>query len=46
MILIATAIAIALFVLQYKGTDKVASVFGPIMVVWFATLTFTGLVSL
>lgn len=46
MILIAIVIAIGLFVMQYKGTDKVASVFGPIMVVWFATLTLTGLVSL
>lgn len=46
LILIAIVIAIGLFVMQYKGTDKVASVFGPIMVVWFATLTLTGLVSL
>ncbi|MHC1697100.1 MAG: KUP/HAK/KT family potassium transporter [Geobacteraceae bacterium] len=46
LILIAIVIAIGLFVMQYKGTDKVASVFGPIMVVWFITLTLTGLVSL
>ncbi|MRR05633.1 MAG: potassium transporter Kup [Deltaproteobacteria bacterium] len=46
LILIAIVIAIGLFVMQYKGTDKVASVFGPIMVVWFATLTLTGLASL
>jgi KUP system potassium uptake protein len=46
LILIAIAIAIGLFVMQYKGTDKVASVFGPVMVVWFATLTLTGLASL
>jgi KUP system potassium uptake protein len=46
LILIAITIAIALFVMQYKGTDKVASVFGPIMVVWFITLTLTGLASL
>ena len=46
LILIAIVIAVGLFVMQYKGTDKVASVFGPIMVVWFATLTLTGLASL
>ena len=46
LILIAIVIAIGLFVMQYKGTDKVASVFGPIMVVWFTTLTLTGLASL
>jgi KUP system potassium uptake protein len=46
LILIAIVIAIALFVMQYKGTDKVAGVFGPVMVVWFITLTLTGLVSL
>ncbi len=46
LILIAIVIAVGLFVMQYKGTDKVASVFGPIMVVWFVTLTLSGLVSL
>lgn len=44
--LTAIVIAIGLFVMQYKGTDKVAGVFGPVMVLWFATLTVTGLVSL
>lgn len=44
--LTAIVIAVVLFIMQYKGTDKVAGVFGPIMVVWFATLTVTGLVSL
>lgn len=46
LILTAIIIAIGLFVMQFKGTDKVAGVFGPIMVVWFITLTVTGLVSL
>ena len=46
MILIAAVIAIILFIFQYKGTDKVAGAFGPIMVVWFAVLTLSGLVSL
>ncbi|MRR33294.1 potassium transporter Kup [bacterium] len=44
--LTAIVIAIGLFIMQYKGTDKVAGVFGPVMVIWFATLTVTGLVSL
>ncbi|MRR56497.1 MAG: potassium transporter Kup [Deltaproteobacteria bacterium] len=46
LILIAALIAIVLFIFQYKGTDKVAGTFGPIMVVWFAALTVSGLVSI
>ncbi|MHC1697723.1 MAG: KUP/HAK/KT family potassium transporter [Geobacteraceae bacterium] len=46
LILIAAIIAVVLFIFQYKGTDKVASTFGPIMVVWFAALTVSGLVSI
>ncbi|MDH4228084.1 MAG: KUP/HAK/KT family potassium transporter, partial [Deltaproteobacteria bacterium] len=39
-------IAIGLFIFQYKGTDTVARMFGPIMVVWFIALTITGLISI
>lgn len=46
LILIAAIIAIILFVFQFKGTDKVAGAFGPIMVVWFLFLTISGLASL
>ncbi|MRR05967.1 MAG: potassium transporter Kup [Deltaproteobacteria bacterium] len=46
LILIAAVIAVVLFIFQYKGTDKVAGMFGPIMVVWFAALTLSGLVSI
>ncbi|RII30957.1 MAG: potassium transporter Kup [Geobacter sp.] len=46
LILIASLIAIVLFVFQFLGTDKVAGAFGPIMLVWFAALTVSGLVSL
>jgi len=46
LILIAAVIAVVLFIFQYKGTDKVAGMFGPIMVVWFAALTVSGLVSI
>jgi KUP system potassium uptake protein len=38
------AILIALFAVQRRGTAKVAAFFGPIMVVWFATLAVSGLV--
>ena len=46
LILIAGVIAILLFSFQRRGTERVAFTFGPIMVVWFAVLTLSGLVSL
>lgn len=46
LILIAAVIAVGLFVAQFKGTDKVAGAFGPIMVVWFTALTLSGLTSI
>jgi len=46
LISVASLIAIVLFVFQYKGTDKVAKAFGPIMVVWFVALTVSGLMSI
>ena len=36
------AILIALFAVQRRGTAKVAAYFGPVMVVWFATLAVSG----
>ena len=39
-------IAITLFFFQSKGTDKVAGIFGPIMVVYFGALLVSGLVSI
>lgn len=45
LILIAMAIAIGLFAVQTKGMDKVAGVFGPVMLVWFICLAITGLIS-
>src|SRR5262245_47139394 len=38
------AILIALFAVQRRGTAKVAAFFGPVMVVWFATLAVSGLI--
>jgi KUP system potassium uptake protein len=46
LVLIAACIAFTLFFFQNKGTDKVALVFGPIMVVYFGSLLVSGLVSI
>ena len=46
LLLIAAAIAICLFLFQRRGSDKVAWAFGPIMVVWFATLAITGVIAI
>lgn len=46
LILIAVTIAIALFAVQSRGTDKVAGVFGPIMLIWFICLAVSGFISL
>ena len=43
ILLIALAILIALFVAQSRGTSAVASLFGPVMVIWFLTIGFMGL---
>ncbi len=40
---IALTIIIGLFLAQSKGTAKVSTLFGPIMVVWFTTLGLTGM---
>ncbi|PKN68979.1 MAG: potassium transporter Kup [Deltaproteobacteria bacterium HGW-Deltaproteobacteria-12] len=45
LILIAAMIAIGLFTFQSRGTDKVAGIFGPVMLVWFICLAVTGLAS-
>ena len=46
VISIAAVIAVILFIFQFKGTDKVAGAFGPLMVLWFGSLTLSGLVSI
>ncbi len=43
---IACGILIALFVVQRHGTGRVGRVFGPVMVLWFGTLTALGLASI
>lgn len=46
LIVVAASIAIGLFLVQSRGTDKVAGAFGPIMVVWFMALAVSGIVSI
>jgi KUP system potassium uptake protein len=35
-------IIVVLFVIQQHGTEKVGRLFGPVMILWFATLAVTG----
>jgi KUP system potassium uptake protein len=42
IILITSVITILLFAIQFKGTSKVALSFGPIMMLWFASLFLSG----
>ncbi len=46
LIIIASIIAISLFSFQKKGTEKVAWTFGPLMVLWFISLTISGIISI
>ncbi len=41
---ISIAILLVLFLVQAKGTDKVARFFGPVMLVWFAVIAGMGMV--
>jgi KUP system potassium uptake protein len=43
VVTIASGILIALFLVQSRGTAKVANFFGPVMMVWFLTLAGLGL---
>jgi KUP system potassium uptake protein len=45
LVVIAGAIAVLLFSFQKKGTERVAGAFGPLMLVWFAALSVSGLAS-
>lgn len=42
LLFIAAGIALALFAVQKKGIEKVATAFGPIMVIWFFALGLGG----
>src|SRR6476659_5896902 len=43
---ITIAILIGLFLVQSRGTAKIGSIFGPVMLLWFATLAALGIASL
>jgi len=46
LIFAAAIIAIILFGFQRKGTEKVAVAFGPLMILWFFSLTMSGILSI
>ncbi|HGE70802.1 TPA: potassium transporter Kup [Candidatus Poribacteria bacterium] len=46
LIFIAGLIALALFSIQRKGTEKIAGAFGPLMLLWFLSLITSGILSI
>jgi KUP system potassium uptake protein len=46
LIIIASIVAILLFAFQRKGTEKVAGAFGPLMLLWFLSLSIFGIISI
>ncbi len=46
VVLISIIIAVILFSFQKKGTEKVAFTFGPVMLIWFSSLFFLGIISI
>jgi KUP system potassium uptake protein len=46
LMILAALIAIGLFSIQVRGTEKVAWAFGPVMVIWFLSLAGAGLFAL
>jgi len=46
LVLIASIIAIVIFSVQSKGIEKITWIFGPIMLLWFASLAFFGIASI
>jgi KUP system potassium uptake protein len=42
IVLISMIIAVLLFVVQKKGTEKIAGAFGPLMSIWFVSLALSG----
>ena len=46
LVLIASIIAICLFSLQEKGSEKISWAFGPIMFLWFAAIASSGIASI
>lgn len=45
LIITAAAIATVLFIVQSRGSGRIAATFGPIMLIWFSVLAISGLAS-
>ncbi len=43
---LSAGILIALFAIQYRGTQKVGAVFGPVMILWFAAIGIAGAIAI
>ncbi len=43
---ITISITLLLFSVQKKGTEKISTIFGPIMVIWFLALAVSGIISI
>lgn len=46
LVIIASIIAIILFAIQKKGTEKISWAFGPVMVLWFMAIAASGFFSI
>lgn len=46
LVCIAAVIAIALFMFQRQGSDRVSSAFAPVMCLWFGVLAFSGIAAI
>jgi KUP system potassium uptake protein len=43
---LAAGILLALFAIQFRGTQKVGAIFGPVMVVWFTAIGVAGAIAI
>ena len=43
---LAAGILLGLFAIQFRGTQKVGAVFGPVMVLWFAAIALAGAIAI
>jgi KUP system potassium uptake protein len=43
---ISVAMLIGLFAIQSKGTERIGQIFGPVMVLWFATIAVAGAIGI
>jgi KUP system potassium uptake protein len=43
---IAAGVLIALFAIQWRGTESVGRIFGPVMIVWFVAIAVSGLAAI